>query len=551
MVAEREVIGGFDEPGAIGQSPALMHFKTVCCVGVVCLFAWAAGAQSILNDTSRTRRSLSLDECVRMALEQNHRLHVLRFDPKIARFQLEASKGIYDPAFTSEYRRSSSSREGQVDVVSGLPNPSTTTDEDRFLPGLGGVLPTGLRYDLFGDFRHSRGDRGGAVPFDEYTANAGIQLEQPLLRNFWTDGGRTEIQVRKRELKISEMALEAEVRLVIRDVYQVYYELLFSLEDVKVQQKAFEVATNFVAQEREKVKVGSLAEIDLKRAESQAATTLTDLIAAQQRANGADNLLKSLITDKYKDWLNVRIEPTEKLVAVPERLDVSESWASAVAERPDLRQLELQGEILQLEKKRRHNQLFPELNVIGGYGRSGVDSSFSRPGFTNFTVIPPVYVPPVEYQSRIGPALDDIARAQNERWNVGFLFRVPLSRQVERNRYKIAKEEQNKNLALLEQLHQTILWEVDNAVDQARADYERISLTHEARIYAEAAQDAEEKRLAAGKGTIFLVLEAQRALTAARSVEIRAQTDYLIRLSNLHFRDGTILQRNKVSIRFK
>jgi len=532
-----------------------MHFKTVFCVGVVCLFGWAADAQSILNDTTRTRRSLSLDECVRMALEQNHRLHVIRFDPKIARFELEASKGIYDPEFTSSYRRSFSTREGEIDVVTGLPGRPTTTDEDRFTPGLGGILPTGLRYDLTGDFRHSRGNSGG-FPFDEFTANAGIQLEQPLLRNFWTDADRTEIQVRKRELKISEMAVEAEVRLVIRDVTQVYYELLFSLEDVKVQQKAYEVATNFVAQEREKVKVGKLAEIDLKRAESQAATTLTDLVQAQQRANTADNLLKSLITDKYKDWLNVRIDPTEKLVAVPERLDVYESWASALAERPELRRLELQGEILGLEKKRRHNQLFPELNVLGGYGRSGVDSSFSRPGFTNFVeispgVFVPVFVPPTKHDASLGDALSDISDGANPRWNVGAFLRFPLSRQVERNNYKVAKEEENRSRALLAQLHQSVLWEVDNAIDQARADYQRIGLTREARIYAEAAQDAEEKRLAAGTGTIFLVLEAQRELTRAKSEEIRALTDYLIHLNLVHFRDGTILQRNKVSIRFK
>ncbi len=531
-----------------------MHFKTIFCVGVVCLFASAANAQQSILHSDRTRRSLSLDECVRMALEQNQRLNVLRFDPKIARFQLEASKGIYDPAFTSAYRRSFQSTPGQVDEITGFQNDSLTRDEDRFTPGLGGILPTGLRYDLFGDFRHARGIRGTPpMPYDEYTANAGIQLSQPLLRNFWTDADRTEIQVRKRELRITEMALEAEVRLVIRDVTQVYYELLFSLEDVKVQQKAFEVATNFVAQQREKVRVGKLAEIDLKRAESQAATTLTDLVQAQQRANGADNLLKSLITDKYKDWLNVRVDPTEKLVPVPERLDVYESWASALAERPELRQQELQGEILQLEKKRRHNQLFPELNVLGGYGRSGVDSTST--GGTNITFDPNSGIVTTNvstpHQSRLGPALDDIARGQNDRWNVGFFFRVPLSSKVERNRYKLAKEEESKNQALLDQLHQTILVEVDNAIDQARADYQRISLTHEARIYAEVAVDAEEKRLAAGTGTIFLVLEAQRELTRAKSNEIRAQTDYLIHLNLVHHRDGTILQRNKVTIRFK
>jgi outer membrane protein TolC len=523
-----------------------MQFKSLFGLGVVCLAVWAAGAQSILHDT-RTRRNLSLDECIRMTLEQNHRLHVIRFDPKIARFRLETSKGIYDPEFTSVYRRSFRSAEGEVDIFTGLPGSDSTTDEDRFTPGLGGVLPTGLRYDLFGDFRHTRGETADQGPFDEYTASAGIQLSQPLLRSFWTDADRTEIQVRKRELKISESTVEAEVRLVIRDVTAVYYELLFSLEDVKVQQKAYEVATNFVAQQQERVKAGKLAEIELKRAESQAATTIADWVLAQQRANAADNLLKSLITDKYKDWLNVRVAPTEKLVAVPERLDVYESWASALAERPDLRQLELQGDILRLEKRRRHNDLFPTLNLAGGYGRTGLDST------TTSNYFDPILLTNVTktFKSSLGGALDDISQGLHERWNVGFVFNVPLSRKTERNRYKQAKEEENKNYALLDQLHQAILVEVDQAIDQARADYQRISLTHQARIFAEAALDAEEQRLLSGKGTIFLVLEAQQRLTQAKSNELRAQTDYLIRLNNVRFSDGTILQRNKVSIRFK
>jgi len=532
-----------------------MHLKTVCFVGVVCLFGWAADAQNIIHDT-RARKSLSLDECIRMALEQNHRLHVIRYDPRIAQFRLETSKGIYDPEFRSAYRRSFRSAEGEFNALTGVQSADNTTDEDRFLPGLTGVLPTGLRYDLFGDFRHTRGERaiedGG--PLDEYSAEAGIALSQPLLRGFWTDADRTEIQVRKRELKISEMAVEAEVRLVIRDVTQVYYELLFSLEDVKVQRTAYEVATNFVAQQREKVKVGKLAEIDLKRAESQAATTLANWVLAQQRANGADNLLKSLITDKYKDWLNVRVTPTEKLVAVPERLDVYESWASALAERPDLRQLELTGDILRLEKRRRHNDLFPTLDVTGGYGRTGVDS-FNR-GIPTTDINPnppPLLITNIigANQPSLGGALSDISDGLHERWNVGFNFSVPLSRKTERNRYKQAKEEENRNRALLEQLHQTILVEVDQAIDQALADHQRISLTREARIFAEAALAAEEQRLAAGSGTIFLVLEAQQRLTQARSDELRAQTDYLIRLNNVRFSDGTILQRNKVSIRFK
>jgi outer membrane protein TolC len=515
-----------------------MQLKSIFSLGFLCLSASAADAQATIN-TNRTMKSLSRDECVRLAVEHNLRIQVLQFDPNLRRFELEAAKGFYDPSFTTEYVRSSSSREGSVDPVTGLTGSSTTSDEDRFTPGLGGFLPTGMRYDLMGDFRHTRGMSG--QPFDDYTASAGIQMNQPLLRNSWIDSPRTEIQVRKRELKVSEMALEQEIRLVILDVHLLYHELMFSLGDQTVKQKAYEVATNFVAEQRAKVAVGNLAEIEVKQAESQAATALTDFIEAQRRVTAAGNALKNLVTDEYQNWLNVRIEPTEKLVAVPERLDLSESWASALEQRPDLKRLELQGEILELDRKRWYNQLFPELDVTGGYGRSGVDRSFSSSGSTNL----------LNYNSRLGAALDDIAEARNPRWNVGVLFRLPLSRQVERNRYKASKEEEKKNQILLKQLHQSILLEVDNAIDQARSNYERISSTRQARVFAEVALEAEEKKLAAGTGTIFQVLQRQKDLTQARSDEIRALTDYLNSLTVVHHRDGSILQREKVSIRYK
>jgi len=529
-----------------------MQLKSLFCLAVVCLAVWAAEAQSILN-TNRTRRSLSLDECVRMALEQSHRIKVLRFDPKVDRYQLAASYGVYDPVFSTEYTRRNSTTQGQFDPDDGTVNNGATSKSDEVIAGLSGLLPSGLTYSLGGSFAHTRGTEFDTISqdFDTWVADASIQLEQPLLRNLWTDAARTEIEVRKRDVKISELAVETEVRLVIRDVQLAYYQLLFALEEVRVQQQAHALATNFVAQEREKLKVGRLAEIDLKRAESQVATTLADLVLAQQQANAVDNLLKSLITDKYKDWLNVRIQPTEKLVAVPEPLSVAESWASAVAERPELRALEVEGEILYLEKKRRHNQLFPQLNLVGGYGRSGLDKSFKIAGYTNNIPIPPQIFPPVNYQSTLGAALDDIARGDDNRWNVGAVFSMPLSRTLERNRYKATKEEVKKNEALREQFRQIILVEVDQAIDQARADYQRISLTREARIYAEAAVEAEERRYQAGTGTSFNVLEAQNDLTQKRSDEIRALTDYLIRLSTLRHADGTILQRSKVSIKFK
>ena len=63
--------------------------------------------------------------------------------------------------------------------------------------------------------------------------------------------------------------------------------------------------------------------------------------------------------------------------------------------------------------------------------------------------------------------------------------------------------------------------------------------------------DAEKKKLDNGKSTSFIVLRLQRDLTSAKVNEIRALADYNKALTDLHFKEGTILERNKISFDVK
>ncbi len=524
-----------------------MRFITLLLLCVLSLSALGAEVPSVFNTTNRTMRTLSLEECTRQALERNHRIKVRRFDPRISRFTLDASRGIYDPVFQAEFNHAQITTEGRFNENTGVTSGGSDSRSDFFAPGISGRLPSGLTYDLGGIFTSGRGTRGGIVPFENYTADASLQLEQPLLKNFWTDSGRTTIQINRRNLQISELSLEQEIRTVTLEVQVAYYELLFAREDVKVQEKARELAEQLAKDNNEKVKAGSLAPLDARQAEAQAGTALAGLIQAHRRVLLAENTLKNLITDDYQSWLRTGIEPAEKLVAVPERLDLTESWASALNKRPDLRQLALEAEKLTLNTRLRSNQRWPELNLVGGYGRSGVDSS--QPESIDFTQVPPLTN--AAYSSKFSRALDDIGAGRNDRYNVGVLLRIPFSNKNEKNRYRAALEQEKQIELELRKLHQDILLEVDNNLDAVRANYEQVSATHQARLFAEQALEAGQRRLEAGKTTSFEILSLQKDLTTARSTEIRALADYNKALSQLFYSDGTILERNKISLQFK
>ena len=93
--------------------------------------------------------------------------------------------------------------------------------------------------------------------------------------------------------------------------------------------------------------------------------------------------------------------------------------------------------------------------------------------------------------------------------------------------------------------------QIDDAIKLARTQYQRVESTHQARLYAEAALDAAQKKLENGKSTSFEVLQLQRDLTAARSLGIQALADYNKALSQLSFNEGATLERNRIDLNVK
>jgi outer membrane protein TolC len=131
---------------------------------------------------------------------------------------------------------------------------------------------------------------------------------------------------------------------------------------------------------------------------------------------------------------------------------------------------------------------------------------------------------------------------------VGAQFSIPLGNTVPRTRYRNSTLALEQSRLVLQRLEQDVLVQIDDAARLARTNFERIEATRQARLYAEAALAAEEKKLENGKSTSFIVLQLQRDLTTARSDEIRALTDYNKSLATLAQSEGTTLQRHQIDL---
>jgi outer membrane protein len=478
-----------------------------------------------------SKRTLTLEECIQMALLHNLDLQIQRYVPEIARFNLSGAYAAYDPTFNGLVRQSFSASESGFNPNAFNP-PSNETWLEQYEAGVGGTAPTGLRYDLFGNVDRSSGEVAAGNPpvltdvgFD-YRTRVGINLTQPLLKNFWIDAPRLQIALSKRNLKISELSLRQLVMTTVTSVETVYYNLIFAQENVKVQEKALELAERLLAENKKRVEVGALAPLDEKQAQSEVAARKADLLTAQRDLQTQQNTLKSLLTDDYSSWHPVYIDPAAGLTAPSYAVQLQDSWEKGLTLRPDLLQSRLTLEMQNIQLKYDRNQLFPQLDLLGSFGYTGRDTD-------------------------INPALGDIGSQRNPNHSAGIQLTIPFSNRAARNSYKASKARKEQAILNLKKLEQSIMVQIDENVGQVKTSFERVDATKQARMFAEEALDAEEKKLANGKSTSFEVLRLQRDLTAARSAEIRALADYNVALANLAASEGTTLERNRIDMEVK
>ena len=490
---------------------------------------FAAGAQTNMDTDMGAARTMSLQDCIQLALQHNLDVQIERYNPQISLYDLDAAYGGYDPTF-------SASGQHNYDVSgsvyqNGFELPGSIANENSFQSGINGTLPMGLQYDFSGTINRQYGtDNPGATNASSFNSSSGsiqVQLTQPLLKNFWIDNTRLTIRVAKNRLQYSEQSLRLQIITTVTAVADAYYELIFAQDNIKVQQEALDLAQTQLDQDKQRLQIGTLALLSVQQDESQAAQDKASLISAQYTLVTDQNTLKNLLCDtNYESWHDTDIQPTETLTAPPQMFNLQDSWSKGMTERPDLLQARLNVEQQGIQLKFYRNQLFPELDLIGTYGYNGSGT---------------------QYRDDI----NEFGQGDRPFYSYGAQITVPLSNIGPRNQYKSTKATLQQVVLQLKQLEQNVMVEIDNAVKQAQSSYESVDATRQARIYAEEALDAEQKTYAVGKATTFEVLTYQNMLTAARGAEIRALANYEEALANLAAQEGSTLEQYDIDIQAK
>jgi outer membrane protein len=523
----------------------------------VLALALSCVALTATAQNTNTVRALSLRDCIDLSLRHNLGLKIDRYTAEIARYGVTASYGGYDPSFHFDAAHQYDNMPQYFRPDKANPDFGYTADSEIFGTGFKGKVPTGLTYDLaahvvnfhnvktffqppdpfelpnYGTPGGTPGAFGNAsfgAPViryaNEYYMDAGLALTQPLLKDFWIDKERRDTQLQKNQLKVAEIGLRGSTMRVVTDVQLAYIELLYARENIRVEQRALELANQLLRETKLKVNQGQLTQLQEQQAQVHVETVTSDLISAQQLYAQQQNVIKQLIGDDFNAWWGIEVNPTDRLIAIAERPDRVETIRNALTKRPDILQMQLALERQKIVVKYNYNQLFPSLDLKGSIGIRSANRDIDR-------------------------ALEGLADVSNPYYGFGALLTIPLGNTGARANYKASQLAREQALLQLKLLENQVMAEVQSAMSIVDGSYRKVATTRRAREVREAALVSAQKELGAGSATTLGVLQALNDLTTAELNELRALADYNRARAQLAFGEGLTLDKNLINVQVR
>ena len=466
---------------------------------------------------NRPALELSLDQAVERALKNNADLAVEKYRPETSAEDVRSALGSYDPFLTAHVAKSSADTPASNAFSGGS---VVNTGNLNYNLGLNQYLPTGGQFTL--DFLNTRTTTNNTFSSfnPAFDSNLNLNLTQPLLRDLTIDAPRLQIRVAKNNRQISDIQFRQTVINTIANVKGLYYDIIAAIDNLDAQRKSLALAQKLLEENQIKVRVGTLAPLDVVAAESEVASREEGVIVAEATVASSEDALKTAIFPKNdpETWA-LRIVPTDRPKAEQREVNAAEAIKTALEKRTDILATRKALENNDLQLKFARNQVLPTFDLVAGYGATGIGGTqLIRDAFGG----PVVSTIPGGY----GDALSSVFGFDFPTWSVGVNFAYPLFNRQARAASAQARISKDQALANLTRLELEIAQEVRTAARGVETNYKRVQSTRAARTLQERRLDAEEKRFAAGMSTNFLVTQAQRDLADASVAEIRAILAY-------------------------
>jgi outer membrane protein len=479
----------------------------------------SAGGLDQASDKAGPVRQLSVNDAIQLALEQNLGLRIQRYDPQIADASIVQVKTSWAPVLTSSVSNdNSTSPVGSFlsGAVGKLTNQTTSASfgASQQLPWFGGNYSVS-----WGNIR-AKSNSSFSSPNPAVRSNITFNFTQPLIRNFKTDAVRQQLELAKLTRETSDVTLRQAITITQRNVRYAYWNLVYAIASLAVQQQSLDLARESLKNNRARVEIGTMAPIDIVEAEAEVAAREQGVIVGQSQVAQAEDTLRTLILDPSSpEFWNIRFDLTDKAEFETPTIDLDAAIKNALERRTDLIQAKNNLRMSDVNIGYYRNQLLPDVSVRASYavaGQGGTEIQFGS-GF-----------PPVPIGSGsigYGNVLSQMFGNDFPEWSLGLSFSYPLGKSTAEANLARARLQYEQSQLQLKNAELQVTTQVRDLARQVNTNVQRVASTRAAAQLAARRLEAEQKKFAAGMSTSFLIFQAQRDLAQARNNELSAVLD--------------------------
>ncbi len=542
---------------------------------------------------------LSLQDTVELALENNLDIAIQRYYPWVADASILKTKAggagystpggsfasstanlnsfAYDPIVTSGVSIDDRSTPVNNPFISGTGTANltglithTTTFTNQYSQG----FETGTNFTA--SWNNTRSSSTSSANFFNPAVQSTLSfgLSQSLLNGFGITVNTRNLRIAKNNRHIADWAFALQAITTITNTITAYWELVYARANVKVEEQAVTVSEKLYNDNKKQLGVGTMAPLDVTRAESELATDRQNLIVAQTvQLQDEQILLNAISKDPMgSNLIHVEIITTDqpKQPEAIESASFEDSIKEAFAKRPDLQEQALNLNNAGIDVQATRKALLPTATLSAQYNSVGLagDSPINGPSTVVSSGLPivdangnpisvngvPVFEP-LKVTSRTGTNQDGFTSAQSQVFHSKFpeyfaqlTLNLPLRNRSAQADSARALLVQRQLETQLQQLKNAALLDVRNTYIALTQDRAQVAAASKARELQQQTFDAEQKKYRLGASTVYNVILTQRDLITAQGTELRALANLEEAKANYERALGRTLEVNHVTI---
>ena len=358
----------------------------------------------------------------------------------------------------------------------------------------------------------------------EWETFTGLTVTQPLLRDWGIAANTAEIRIAKANARMADLEWQSRTAQVVAEVMRRYYDVVFTMENMKVQQEAISLAQKLMDDTSARSKEGVAAGNDVVVAEAGVYQRMEDALTAEMEYIERQNALQLLF--KTVDEViaqGSRIQPVDGLGTVVPALNRASLMATAQERRYEILQSNESIIAKSAQVDYAMSQARPRLDLVASGGYHGLEGD-------------------------LGGSYGEAADGQGPEWTAGVQFSVPLNWDHMQAIRRAAEDQRTQAFVQRGDTRLRVALEVDTALARLRTNEQRLGATKKSREAAAQSAEGGMKRLVEGVTTSFEVLQLQKDYSQARSREYAALADLNKDIVNLYLASGTLLERQGITL---